>query len=53
MWSDTIRLGKILLLSMSLLIILAGAPILAQTTPGQIVLAFAHHRDPALPTEFD
>ena len=24
-----------------------------RTTPGQIVLAFAHHRDPALPTEFD
>jgi ADP-ribose pyrophosphatase YjhB (NUDIX family) len=24
-----------------------------RTTPGQIVLAFAHHRDPALPTAFD
>jgi ADP-ribose pyrophosphatase YjhB (NUDIX family) len=24
-----------------------------RTTPGQIVLAFTHHRDPALPTAFD
>jgi ADP-ribose pyrophosphatase YjhB (NUDIX family) len=24
-----------------------------RTTPGQILLAFAHHRDPALPTAFD
>jgi ADP-ribose pyrophosphatase YjhB (NUDIX family) len=24
-----------------------------RTTPGQIVLAFAHHRDPTLPTSFD
>ena len=41
MRSDTIRLGKISLLLMSLLIILAGAPILAQTTPSQIVITGA------------
>ena len=26
---------------------------LDRTTPGQVALAFAHHRDPALPTAFD